>query len=584
MSTSERVFLVLLVLISTSFSFILLSSKNVFGQEDPPGPVISNINVSASDTSATITWTTDEPATSSVDWGVTPVNDFTVNDFTLVTSHSVTISSLLPSTLYYFAIFTSDAANNETISNSTFTTSSTASSTPSSSSTSTPTSPTPTPVPKDTIPPTLTLSTNLSKGYEVSPVISGTVSDNGSVGSVEFSTNTGVSWAPANLKGKGEINATFSFSLGVLDDGNYIFLVRAKDSAGNVTDAKSYTLIIDRLPPQVGTTIISAGPQIIPLTKEGAVLTTAGLEQKVTLSAVGGPTSLEVSTGEEKFNFEKNLESGLWSGKIKFSNPGIYELTTKSVDGAKNETEQALAKVAVVPAGKVTYFGKSVSGAEVSVYVFEPTLGQYILWDGASYGQSNPQKTDEEGKYSLLLPAGKYYIEVQITPLIKLRSQIFELGSASPVNAYFAASRALPIFPNEVQIVPVRDVPRLDEPRTLVNTPFPFELLKEAEGVSVISFLATWHPAISPQIQVLEDLQDEVKSAAVTIQESEPVTNIFQKRGKYKVKMLSDPDGKLVEPLFLRFLPVHFFLTNDGKIKSVAYGILGKDEIMERLK
>src|SRR5258706_5096927 len=103
MKTPARLFLA-----SILFAFLLFRFSNIIRAQDATPPVISNLNAAPSSDSAVITWTTDEPATSSVDWGTTPVNDFTSNDFALVTSHSVTLSNLSNNTLYYYAVFTSD--------------------------------------------------------------------------------------------------------------------------------------------------------------------------------------------------------------------------------------------------------------------------------------------------------------------------------------------------------------------------------------------------------------------------------------------------------------------------------------------
>jgi hypothetical protein len=66
-------------------------------------------NVTA--TGATITWTTNEPATSRVAYGPAAPNygQATPLDGTLVANHSVTLSGLTPATLYHFMVESSDA-------------------------------------------------------------------------------------------------------------------------------------------------------------------------------------------------------------------------------------------------------------------------------------------------------------------------------------------------------------------------------------------------------------------------------------------------------------------------------------------
>ncbi|MGH8246589.1 MAG: GDSL-type esterase/lipase family protein, partial [Gammaproteobacteria bacterium] len=92
---------------------------------DTTPPVISAVTVSnVTDTTATITWTTDEPATSQVEYGpTTNYGWLRPIDPTLVTSHSVTLVGLSPGVLYHFRVFSRDGpGNTATSSDSTFTT------------------------------------------------------------------------------------------------------------------------------------------------------------------------------------------------------------------------------------------------------------------------------------------------------------------------------------------------------------------------------------------------------------------------------------------------------------------------------
>ncbi|HEX2295851.1 MAG TPA: PQQ-dependent sugar dehydrogenase [Actinomycetota bacterium] len=80
---------------------------------DTTPPVISGISVShPSKTSATITWTTNEPADSQVEYGPTSSYETaTPRDPALVTRHSVTLTGLSKTT-YHFRVVSRDAAGN----------------------------------------------------------------------------------------------------------------------------------------------------------------------------------------------------------------------------------------------------------------------------------------------------------------------------------------------------------------------------------------------------------------------------------------------------------------------------------------
>ena len=90
---------------------------------DTTAPTISAVTPSnISSTSATITWTTNELATSQVEYGLTSsYGTLTPIDNALATSHSVVVPGLTPTTKYNYRVRSKDAAGNEKIgSNSTF--------------------------------------------------------------------------------------------------------------------------------------------------------------------------------------------------------------------------------------------------------------------------------------------------------------------------------------------------------------------------------------------------------------------------------------------------------------------------------
>lgn len=78
------------------------------------GPTVSSITQS----SAVVEWTTNEPTTGSVIYGLSSTPDQTIADATLATTHRVTVSGLTAETLYYLQITATDSANNGPVSKS----------------------------------------------------------------------------------------------------------------------------------------------------------------------------------------------------------------------------------------------------------------------------------------------------------------------------------------------------------------------------------------------------------------------------------------------------------------------------------
>lgn len=76
----------------------------------PAPPTISNITASNITTdSATITWTTDQPSDSRVEYGTTTSYGTSVSDLNLVTTRSIVLTNLSPSTTYHFRVTSKNA-------------------------------------------------------------------------------------------------------------------------------------------------------------------------------------------------------------------------------------------------------------------------------------------------------------------------------------------------------------------------------------------------------------------------------------------------------------------------------------------
>jgi hypothetical protein len=102
---------------SPTITVIMDSDKSVIAHfADTAPPVISGVGISnITETSATLTWMTDEPATSQVEYGkaigygsTTPLAD------NLVSSHSISLTGLETNTTYHFRVKSKDEASNET--------------------------------------------------------------------------------------------------------------------------------------------------------------------------------------------------------------------------------------------------------------------------------------------------------------------------------------------------------------------------------------------------------------------------------------------------------------------------------------
>jgi parallel beta-helix repeat protein len=93
------------------------ASDHSVGPFDLTPPSISSVTATVtSDTTTTITWTTNEFSDSLVEYGPTDSYGASSSNTSLVTPHSLSLSGLTPSTTYHFRVISGDVSSNTTIS------------------------------------------------------------------------------------------------------------------------------------------------------------------------------------------------------------------------------------------------------------------------------------------------------------------------------------------------------------------------------------------------------------------------------------------------------------------------------------
>lgn len=560
---------------------------------------ISNVKVSASESTATITWSSGGNATGVVDYGTDTSYGSQVADTTSQTSHSVTLSGLSSSTTYHFRITNSDQSQNSVqSSDNTFTTGSPGATVTVTTVNTTTTIKTVIQEIKDTTPPLISLATDLAAIFKVAPRITGTATDEGGIASVSYSTDGGRNWQNIDItENIGKRKVTFQFVPPLPDDGNYKIVVKTQDPTGNKAQTKEQTIVIDRLAPQVGAILFSLGPIIVKPDANGDIHTVVGLNTRITLSSIGGATTVDLLAGSQKYPLTKNMETGLWSSDVSFTEQGEYKLQATLIDGANNKTVKDLHNIIIEHAGTVT--GATKQASTFTVYTFDTDSQQFVVWNSEPFNQRNPQQTGDNGTYSLFLPSGKYYIEVTSLGYKKVRSQIFDITIPTAITkdivlqkvSYTLLEKLLSI----IGLSPVDEVKidgtaihYLQKESDLMNTEIPnYEFVSQFRGKpTVISFVSTWLPGAVEQIQELSDVQadiPEVRFVVVGSLESKTKFDIFMRRGVYGLSYFSDADGEITSPLGLETMPTHLFLDRKGIIKNTFVGVISKNQIKERL-
>jgi len=594
------------------------------------GTPIAVSNVQASDVtadSATITWDSNVPGSSQVNYGTdSSYGSSSSIDNNLVTSHSVTLTSLSADTDYHFQAVSVAADNSsDQSSDDTFLTAAagTAGNTGDNGSNSDNQAPLPSggipllKIPVESTPPTISITGRVPAIQKVEPIVQGVADDNVAVARVEFSTDGGLDWLPVQQAvGLGGKHVSFSFKPTHLDDGTYNLVVRAINTSGIISKTAPITIVIDRFNLQIGPNVMSLGPQILTPDQTGTITTMSGVDQKITLSALGGPTKIMLTATDPKhrsntqvFNLTKAADTGLWSGVVSFSGSGTYRLAAEAVDGVGVSTTRNLNDFNVMaPARTVDASNNKPVAATVEVYYFQPDSNSWVLWDGASYGQSNPYATGRQGQFGLVLPAGKYYLTARSPGYRKVTSSIFTTTRTEPVSTTLKLTRVrqFRLGPIHIDLV----LPSLgDQPiqagnkravgapaNSLIGKSAPEFSLNDTNGnivnpvqllgkPTVVTFGTTWSPGMSEQVNILSQLQSntDLNIIPVAMQQGTAVARAYTTIAGLKLDWLVDPSGALTASYNVQSLPTSYFINREGIIQKVVIGVLGRQQMLNIL-
>ena len=75
-----------------------------------------------------------------------------------------------------------------------------------------------------------------------------------------------------------------------------------------------------------------------------------------------------------------------------------------------------------------------IKNVKVSLYQLNQEASRYELFPAKEYEQNNPITTDNTGRYSFIVPKGKYYLEAQAQEYLTYRSEPFDAEEGSNIN------------------------------------------------------------------------------------------------------------------------------------------------------
>lgn len=584
------------------------------GDPDLIAPTISNLAVASVTTnSAVISWNTDEPASSIVNYGLNNSYGKTAREDSFKTSHSLTLTGLSASTTYHFEAVSLDPSDNSSSSaNNTFTTSSYSTESKNSNA---PASVSavqkPPAVVSDTELPKVWLNTDLSKPFKTVPTISGEASDDNLIYLIEYSLDDGSNWLPVDqTSGLNKDKISFTFKPLNLPDDNHPLLVRAFDQNNNQGMSDRSFLIIDNVFPALGQNVVTFGPQLSGI-KDNTFLAVRGLDQKISILTIGGVTELTIratnKTANKIFALNRVPGSSLWSGVLAFETAGDYSLEAEALDGANNKVEKQLNNVSVFePSQLLDQDGKPIAAAMVTVYYYDLESKSWVVWEASAFGQVNPQKSNSNGEFHLYLPAGKYYLKIEAEKYRKFVSNIFALDKSQALSVTTQLEKALSIGLGKFRVklpelslktnnlvfqnlktgvgqsLKGKEVPDFNLPSTGQRNVASLDLVGKP---TVIAFLSTWSPQAEEQLSQLKNLKEREKYNILVFVSLEPREKIkaYQKIGGYDIEFVLDKDGMILDKFRVNSAPTILFVSRNLKIENITYGVLSKEELQKEL-
>jgi len=436
------------------------------------------------------------------------------------------------------------------------------------------------------------------------------------VETVQITLDGGNSWKPMKRVGR-----NYTYTSTKLEDSNYDISIRAFDNAGNTSSSQTQTLIVDTIPPIVGGSQFSLGPQVLKPNNDGITQLVAGAKSKIVLSMKGGPTKVQAISNDDTFDLTRQTGTNLWYGDITFNDPGTKDVTIYAIDGAQNELKRSIGSVKVEDFGKIfnAHDNEPVGNVIVTVYYFQSDYNHWFVWDGLSFGERNPQVTNETGHYSFMLPPGKYYLEAKAPGFVNTQSEIIEQNSIGVINANIPLSpkQAIPInlsqfginslslpsfIPNTFTAISVEkplDSTPSSSADLSVGTQAPAFTLPNLKNEQIdlaaflgkkilLSFFSTWSSSSQEQIAVLSSfsggLNSDSISLAIAVQESVSGIETFMRRGKYIFPVVVDENGKTASNYRVSSLPMHYLINPEGNIQASITGVLDLNELNELLQ
>ena len=282
---------------------------------------------------------------------------------------------------------------------------------------------------------------------------------------------------------------------------------------------------------------------------------------------------------------------------------GEYQVWAASIDGAEKQEARAMGTLVIHPQAVITSQGEARSGVRVQAWRLDPLTGHFTVWDGSGYGLDNPVTTSIHGAYSLLLPAGTYYLTYSHEGVGVGRSHLFDLDKAAVVSEPVELSRkrfwqvgpwVIPVPTMAIDEAVMTILPEDGgEAAKLVEYKLPLFGLSRDQQVmystawrgrpTVVAIFSEQVVEKDRLLKTLAELKVATQARVLGIVEQVPPlqTSLLEQRWQSEVPLYADVEGSISLQLGVTSIPTYLLIDGGGVVRVIMPGMVETDRLME---
>ncbi|MFC1640766.1 Ig-like domain-containing protein [Patescibacteria group bacterium] len=349
--------------------------------------------------------------------------------------------------------------------------------------------------------------------------------------------------------------------------------------------------------------------QSAPLAMNGVVQFTVNEAQTFYIEAKGAST-MEVRNIDTNdiypLAYDEDLK--LWTGLLYFDEAGFYRLEATAVSEGEGITyTREINSVVVAEREGVSDVetGDSINNAVIRVFEKDIDTGNFNEWNGVAFGQQNPFPVLANGDFSIVLPEGEFYLEIEAPGYRTIKSLITNIEEQSFVTASITMEKEGTFidrvvepfvvngsdnFPLTVTAIPEHSLLEIGEvvPEILVyeeDPANPYSLFDVIAPKNTVLFqYGTWDTLADEQIEIydvlIDRLGDKYQFVPLSTMEPDGVVTTYRDRGEYDIVYFK-PFDVFHDDYFSISLPHFYLLNGDRELVGQIVAPHSLDELVE---